>query len=230
MIGAQGREESYRVAREKLIAELKALGINQRVLDVMAKIPREKFVSAAFKSEAYKNSALPIGENQTISQPYVVALMTHALDVHHEHKVLEIGTGCGYQAAVLSKFARRVFSIERFETLSKEADKRLHDLRIYNVSTRVGDGTLGWPEQAPFDRIMATAASPEPPRALVEQMATGGVMVIPIGEPDGEQKLMRYKKNEDGSLSEYFIGYVRFVPMVGVQGVPEVIAKRKYGG
>ena len=213
---------SFGIARDKLIAELKELGINEAVRNAIAQIPRERFLSPAFQGEAYKNSALPIGESQTISQPYVVALMTHALDLHRNHKVLEIGTGCGYQTALLSKFVRRVFTIERFESLSKAAEARLHDLRIYNFATKVGDGTLGWPEQAPFDRIMATAASPQPPQALLDQLAVGGVMVIPIGEVDAPmQRLMRYYKREDGSIGEYFLGDVRFVPMVGKQGVPE---------
>ena len=214
------KNPSMDIARDKLTAKLKELGVNQRVLEVMGKVPREGFVSKAFQEEAYKNEALPIGESQTISQPYVVALMTHALDVHHNHKVLEIGTGCGYQTAILCKMARRVFTVERFATLSKGADARLHQLGYHNFITKVGDGSLGWQEQAPFDRIMVTAAAPEVPSALLEQLGEDGVLVIPIGQQSDEyQKLMRYYRRQDGSIGEYYLGEVKFVPLVGEQGV-----------
>lgn len=213
---------SFQVQSEKLIKELASLGIKKDVLEAMARVPREVFLSAAFKDEAYKDSALPIGESQTISQPKVVALMTHALDVQKGHKVLEIGTGCGYQTAVLCKLARRVFTIERFSSLKDGAEKRLHGLAISNFVTQVGDGSLGWSMQAPFDRIMVTAASPTVPQALLEQLSENGVMVIPIGKQEDEyQRLMRYYRRTDGSIGEYYLGDVRFVPLVGEQGVRE---------
>tara|TARA_R110000868_G_scaffold189695_1_gene432831 strand:+ start:17207 stop:17872 length:666 start_codon:yes stop_codon:yes gene_type:complete len=213
---------SFKLQADRLIKTLSDLGIKKDVLNVMVKIPREAFLSAAFKNEAYNDSALPIGESQTISQPKVVALMTHALDVQKGHKVLEIGTGCGYQTAVLCKLARRVFTIERFASLKNGAEKRLHGLAISNFVTQVGDGSLGWPMQAPFDRIMVTAASPEAPKALLDQLGENGVMVIPIGKQEDEyQKLMRYYRRSDGTIGEYYLGDVRFVPLVGAQGVPE---------
>lgn len=210
------------IQRDRLIQELKDLGINERVISVMGSIPREAFLSPAFRNEAYENSALPIGESQTISQPYVVALMTHALDIHKDHKVLEIGTGCGYQAAVLCKFARRVFSVERFPTLAADAQRRLMDMGINNFVGKVGDGSQGWVEQAPFDRIMVTAASPEVPQSLLDQLKPGGILIIPVGkQSDDYQKLMRYYKREDGTIGDYYLGDVRFVPLVGKEGVRE---------
>jgi protein-L-isoaspartate(D-aspartate) O-methyltransferase len=211
---------TFMIQSEKLMQKLKGLGIKEDVLMAMQKVPREAFLSPAFKHEAYKDAALPIGESQTISQPKVVALMTHALDVQKNHKVLEIGTGCGYQTAVLCKLARRVFTIERFASLKNAADKRLHGLGMSNYVTQVGDGSLGWPQQAPFDRIMVTAASPTPPQALLDQLGDNGVMVIPIGKQEDEfQRLMRYYRRTDGTIGEYYLGDVRFVPLVGKQGV-----------
>lgn len=211
-----------KIQRERMVAELKKLGINERVRAVMNDLPREVFLSPAFKNEAYNNSALPIGENQTISQTQVVALMTHALDVMKDHKVLEIGTGCGYQAAVLCKMARRVFSVERFPSLAQSAAKRLAGLGIHNFVGKVGDGSIGWVEQAPFDRIMVTAASPEVPQSLLDQLKVGGILVIPVGkQSDDYQKLMRYYKREDGSIGDYYLGDVRFVPLIGKEGVKE---------
>lgn len=213
---------SFQIQSDKLMQKLKELGIKGDVLEAMQKIPREVFLAPAFKHEAYKDAALPIGESQTISQPKVVALMTHALDVKKHHKVLEIGTGCGYQTAVLCKLSRRVFTIERFASLKNAADKRLHEMAISNYVTQVGDGSLGWAGQAPFDRIMVTAASPTPPQALLDQLRDDGVMVIPIGKQEDEfQRLMRYYKRTDGSIGEYYLGDVRFVPLVGEQGVPQ---------
>ena len=210
------------LAQEKMIHVLKELGIRKDVLDAMAKVPRDKFLSPALKREAYEDSALPIGEKQTISQPKVVALMTHALDVKPNHKVLEIGTGCGYQTAILCKLARRVFTIERFESLKNDADKRLQSMVISNYITKVGDGTLGWPGQAPFDRIIVTAAGPTPPQALLDQLGPDGVMVMPVGDPhSASQRLMRYYRRTDGSIGDYYLGEVRFVPLIGKQGVKE---------
>lgn len=210
------------LAHDKMLAFLKGLGIRSEVLQAMGKIPREKFLAPALQREAYEDAALPIGEKQTISQPKVVALMTHALDVRKEHKVLEIGTGCGYQTAILCKMARRVFTIERHASLKDEAERRLQNLMISNYVTKIGDGTVGWSEQAPFDRIMVTAAGPTPPKALLEQLAPNGIMVMPVGDPySSAQRLMRYYLKTDGSLGEYDLGEVRFVPLIGKQGVAE---------
>ncbi len=207
-------------AKERFLDDLKEAGITARsVLDAIKKIPREDFMPPAFRAAAYQNEALPIGEGQTISQPYIVALMTHALDVQPEHKVLEIGTGSGYQAAILCKLARRVYSIERFSSLAASADKLLGSLSITNFVGKVGDGSLGWSEQAPFDRIIVTAASPSVPQSLLEQLKVGGLLVIPIGPQEGEQRLMRYYKRNDGTIGDYFLGNVRFVPLVGKEGL-----------
>ena len=209
-------------ARERLLSELRAAGMtDKRVLEAIAAVPREQFVPAPFIREAYANRALPIGEGQTISQPYVVALMTHAADVHPQHKVLEIGTGSGYQAAVLCKMVRRLFTIERHESLRLKAERTLHAIGVYNFATKVGDGSIGWPEQAPFDRIIVTAAAPEVPPSLLNQLKPEGLLIIPIGALDAEQKLMRYYKRADGSIGEYSMGPVKFVPLVGAEGVSE---------
>lgn len=213
---------STSIAQDKMVSYLKELGIKKEVLDVMGRIPRDAFLSPALKREAYEDAALPIGEKQTISQPKVVALMTHALDVQKNHKVLEIGTGCGYQTAILCKLCRRVFTIERHASLKTDAERRLQNLVIGNYVTKVGDGTLGWPEQAPFDRIMVTAAGPTPPEALLNQLAPDGIMVMPVGDPNAEsQRLMRYYRKTDGTIGEYYLGEVRFVPLIGQQGVAE---------
>lgn len=212
--------------RERLLDELRQAGIrNDKVLDAMGKVARELFVAPALTKEAYDNKALPIGEGQTISQPLIVALMTHALDVQPDHKVLEIGTGSGYQTAILCKLVRRVFTVERFDSLTRSADRRLHSLGISNFIARTADGTQGWPEQAPFDRILVTAASPTPPKSLLDQLAPGGLLVIPIGPPDGDQQLMRYWRRPDGTISPENLGGVRFVPLVGKEGVPAGVKK-----
>ena len=220
--------ESFDKARKRLIQELSDGGItDKRVLDAMAAVPRESFMAGSFSGDAYANKALPIGEGQTISQPYVVALMTHALDLARDHKVLEIGTGSGYQLAVLCKVVRRAFSIERHVSLARSAEQKLHSLGIFNFATKTGDGTLGWPEQAPFDRIIVTAAAPEVPQALLDQLKPQGILVAPIGPVEGEQKLMRYYRRADGSIGEYYLGQVRFVPLVGKQGITEKVGQEK---
>lgn len=206
--------------REKMTKELAQMGIKDTaVLRAMSEIPREAFLPKAFYNQAYYNEALPIGENQTISQPYVVAKMTEALEVRPGNKVLEIGTGSGYQTSILSKLFRRVFTIERFASLSRDATQVLESLNIHNYVSKVGDGTLGWPEQAPFDRIIVTAASPQVPQSLLNQLNIHGILVIPVGEEKGVQKLMRYGKRDDGSIVEEYLCDVRFVPLVGEQGV-----------
>jgi protein-L-isoaspartate(D-aspartate) O-methyltransferase len=203
------------VAKQRLIAELRRGGIDdERVLAVMTAIPREVFVSSTFVERAYDNMALPIGFGQTISQPLVVAAMTRALDVGARMKVLEIGTGSGYQAAILAKLCRRLYTIERYKVLAKDAEKRLLDLRIHNVVFHVGDGTKGWPPQAPFDRILVTAAAGEMPMALVEQLAVGGIMLVPVGADPVNQTVERVVRTADGFTREPIMP-VRFVPLVG---------------
>ncbi|QQS13492.1 MAG: protein-L-isoaspartate(D-aspartate) O-methyltransferase [Rhodospirillales bacterium] len=201
-------------AKQRLIAELRRGGVtDERVLAVMTAIPREAFVTPTFVERAYDNMALPIGFGQTISQPLVVAAMTQALDVGERMKVLEIGTGSGYQAAILAKLCRRLFTVERYKALSKDAEKRLLDLRIHNVVFHVGDGTKGWPPQAPFDRIIVTAAAGEMPRALVDQLAVGGIMLVPVGPDPVNQTVERIVRTEDGFTREPIMP-VRFVPLV----------------
>jgi protein-L-isoaspartate(D-aspartate) O-methyltransferase len=207
----------------RLLMELRGQGITDaRVLGAIERVPREAFVAPAFKDQAWENVALPISHGQTISQPLVVALMTQALEVGDRHKVLEIGTGSGYQTAVLAKLCRRVFSVERHRGLLKEAEQRLAELKIHNVTTRFGDGTKGWPEQSPFDRIIVTAAGPEVPPVLLEALAEGGVLVAPVGDDRREQELIRMRRQDDKLVTED-LGAVRFVPLVA--GLPR--AKRQ---
>jgi protein-L-isoaspartate(D-aspartate) O-methyltransferase len=182
-----------------------------RVLDVMSRVPRHRFVSEDQQSRAYDDHPLPIGHGQTISQPYIVAFMSQALKVQPENKVLEIGTGSGYQAAVLAELARDVYSIEIVEPLGERARATLTALGYRNVHVRIGDGYRGWPEEAPFDRIIVTAAPVEIPPALVEQLAIGGLMAIPVGDVMQELRILR--KTESG-LETLETMPVRFVPMV----------------
>ena len=202
----------------RLLMELRGAGVGDaRVLGAIERIPREIFVPPAFRDRAYENVALPIGHAQTISQPLVVAKMSEALEVGERHKVLEIGTGSGYQTAVLAKLCRRVFTMERHRALLKEAEKRFAELKLHNVTTRFGDGTKGWPEQAPFDRIMVTAAAAQLPTTLLESLAEGGVLVAPVGRERRAQRLMRVRR-VDGQFVTEDLGAVLFVPLV--QGLP----------
>ena len=185
--------------------------LDARVLAAMAKVPRHEFVPAAQRRSAYRNRPLSIGSGQTISQPFVVALMTDLLGLKPEDKVLEIGTGCGYQAAVLAELARDIYTIEIIESLGKGAAKTLERLGYANVRTRVGDGYMGWPEHAPFDAIIVTAAPDHVPPALVEQLKAGGRLVIPVGKLF--QELMVITKNADGSTTRKDIVPVQFVPL-----------------
>lgn len=198
----------------RLLMRLRRDGITDtRVLSAMENIPREIFVDERFRDKAYDDTALPIDAGQTISQPSVVAWMTWALQLDDRMKVLEIGTGSGYQAAVLAKLCRRVYSIERHKELLKQAEERFSHLRLSNITTRAGDGSKGWPEVAPFDRIIVTAAATEVPSSLLSQLAVGGVMVAPVGEQGGEQILLRIERSEEGYHTQHMM-HVRFVPLV----------------
>jgi protein-L-isoaspartate(D-aspartate) O-methyltransferase len=200
--------------RVRLLMDLRRDGISDaRVLSAIDRTPRDHFVPAQLHDQAYDNVALPIGQEQTISQPFVVALMTEKLEVEDRHKILEIGTGSGYQTAILARLGRRVYSIERLRSLIAEAEARFATLRLHNIACRYGDGAKGWPEQGPFDRIIVTAAAPTVPHALVEQLLPDGIMVVPIGPPRGDQSLMRVRRTEPGFSTEN-LGTVRFVPLI----------------
>ena len=197
-----------------LIMQLRRRGIRDAdVLRAIERIPRELFVDHAFSEHAYQDIALPIECGQTISQPFVVATMTEKLDLKPTHKVLEIGAGSGYQAAILSQLCRRVYSVERWRELQKAAEARLARLKIANVTTIIGDGWLGWPPQAPFDRIIVTAAALDAPAALLDQLRESGRMIIPLGETRDTQSLVQIDKTPDG-LVETPLLPVRFVQLV----------------
>ena len=187
---------------------------DQRVLDVMKVVERHKFVPERYSESAYKDGPLPIGYGQTISQPFIVAFMTENLKLKSSHKVLEIGTGSGYQAAVLSELCDHVYTIEIVDALANEATERLEKLGFENITVRSGDGYKGWPEEAPFDRIMVTAAPEEIPELLIEQLAEGGIMVIPVGKQYEIQYLWVITKEVGGQIKKEKILPVRFVPMV----------------
>jgi protein-L-isoaspartate(D-aspartate) O-methyltransferase len=214
--------------QEHLIKELRRQGVkDERVLAAIANTPREMFVDAPFADSAYHNSALPIACGQTISQPFVVAYMTEHLEVGENMRVLEIGTGSGYQAAVLSPLCRRVYTIERHRPLLDKARERFTQLKLENVVTKHGDGFAGWPEQAPFDRILLSCAVQQVPQALVDQLKLGGILIAPVGtvpKSDGfgilesiSQRLTKMIRNETGVTEEVLIPVV-FVPMVA--GLP----------
>ncbi len=198
----------------RLVMELRRQGVTDTsVLGAIERIPREAFVPNAFRDRAYENVALPIGHGQTISQPAVVGYMTQELDLGERMKVLEIGTGSGYQAAILSRLCRRLYTIERSRELLRDAERIFRDLRLNNITTRHGDGGGGWPGQAPFDRIIVTAAAPDVPPALLDQLAPGGVMILPVGETSDTQQLLKCRRTENGVDFES-LWPVRFVPLV----------------
>jgi protein-L-isoaspartate(D-aspartate) O-methyltransferase len=201
--------------RQKMVEEqLKPRGIrDQRVLDAIAKVPREEFVPESMRAQAYADSALPIGHDQTISQPFIVALMTEQLRLQPNDRVLEIGTGSGYQVAVLSDLVKDVYTIEIVEPLAKDASARLARLGYSNAHVKAGDGFQGWPEVAPFDAIIVTCAPDKVPEPLTKQLKDGGRMIIPVGKGIDQQLYLLEKKN--GELAQTAILPVRFVPMIG---------------
>ena len=198
----------------RLILELRQAGIiDTEILSAMEKVPRERFVPHAFEDRAYDGIALPIGHGQTISQPVVVAKMIMALNLNDRIKILEVGAGSGYQTAILSYLCRRVYAIERHRDLLIGAQNLLDEIRRYNVTAVLGDGTLGWPDQAPFERIIVSAAAPEIPENLTNQLAEGGVMVLPVGDQRRDQMIMRVIRRE-GVIHTENLWPVRFLPLV----------------
>jgi protein-L-isoaspartate(D-aspartate) O-methyltransferase len=220
---------SIEARKIRLIMELRKAGVSDtKVLSAIERVPRELFVPPQMLDKAYDDVALPIELGQTISQPMIVALMTQALQVHDRMKVLEIGTGSGYQTAVLSKLCRRVYTIEVLKPLAETADQRLRSLNIYNFTGKVGDGSKGWPEQAPFERILVTAAAgTEPPQPLLDQLADGGMLIIPLGATPSSQYVERIRRRGDQFERER-LWSVRFVPLVGASEIrnPDTHADR----
>jgi len=208
--------DAYAAARQRMVESgIIAYGIeDQAVIEVMGRVPRHEFVPEAYLEQAYANHPLPIGYGQTISQPLIVALMTQELDLQPGQKVLEIGTGSGYQAAILAELGVDVYSIEIIEALAKEAQGRLDQLGYTGIHLRNADGYYGWPEQGPFDAIIVTAAPDHIPQPLLEQLAEGGIMVIPVGPVGGIQELWRITRSEAGEIQLKSMGGVRFVPLL----------------
>lgn len=202
-----------RMVQDQIVAR----GIrDMRVIEAMKWVPRERFFPQDIVSHAYDDAAAPIGHGQTISQPYIVALMSETLRVQPHHKVLEIGTGSGYQAAVLAKLAQEVYTVDRIKPLLDEAFERLSELHIRNVHFRFGDGSIGWREHAPFDRIIVTAAAPQLPQMLLDQLADGGICVAPVGERSSQDLVACTRRGNDFEIHR-FCG-VRFVPLLGEGG------------
>ncbi len=212
---AAGGRDYARLRRDMVASQIEARGVRDpRVLAAMRAVKRRLFVPERYRSSAYHDGPLPIGHGQTISQPYIVAAMTEALRLTGNEKVLEIGTGSGYQAAVLARLARKVYSIEIVIALCRSARERLHKLGYRNVRVRCGDGYQGWPGEAPFQAIILTCAPPRLPRTLVEQLAPGGRLVAPVGPVFGVQRLILVTKDRQGRVSQRTLMMVRFVPMV----------------
>jgi protein-L-isoaspartate(D-aspartate) O-methyltransferase len=210
----EGKREAARIRTAALILSLRTLGIaDRRVLNAMETVPREHFVPQEWRDQAYEDRALPIECGQTISAPSVVAMMTAALEVGDRHTVLEIGTGSGYQTAILARLARRVTTIDRYRTLVKAAEARWQALGLTNITAIVADGMQGWARQAPFDRILVTAAAEKAPSKLVAQLVDGGILVAPVGPVDGVQRLTAFRK-EGTKVDTRDLGGVRFVPLM----------------
>ena len=211
---AQADDDTPETRHARLILALRSQGVTDpKVLHAIEKTPREMFTPDLFKERAWEDSALPIACGQTISQPFIVGLMTQALTIEPRSRVLEIGTGSGYQTAILARIARLVYSVERYRTLLREAEGRFQALGLTNIITRFGDGGEGWPEQAPFDRILVTAAAPDEPKRLLAQLKPGGVLVAPIGKGP-VQSLRRYAGDGKGGFSVEALCDVRFVPLL----------------
>ena len=212
----QNYEQRWEIRRVAMVRDqIKARGVRDlAVLDAMQSVPRHRFIPAEVRDSAYIDSPLPIGFDQTISQPYIVARMTELLEVEKDHRVLEIGTGSGYQAAVLATLADEVFSVEIVPELAERAAETLRSLGLGRVRIRTGDGYQGWPEHAPFDRIIVTAAPPELPEALVDQMAPRGRLLAPVGRTSETQRLVLVTKDSEGRVRRRPGLAVRFVPMV----------------
>ncbi|MDI6865187.1 protein-L-isoaspartate(D-aspartate) O-methyltransferase [Thermodesulfovibrio yellowstonii] len=213
--------DKYKKLREWMVdTQIVERGIrDKRVIKVMKRIPRHLFVPENIMDDAYDDRALPIGYGQTISQPYIVALMTELLELKGDEKVLEIGTGSGYQAVILAELAKEVHTIERVESLAKEAEKKFEKLNIRNIKVYVRDGTEGIPEEAPFDRIIITAATPDIPEPLIEQLKEGGIIVAPVGERYSQYMLKAIKKGKE--LERHYLIPVAFVPLIGKYGWKE---------
>ncbi len=204
---------SFLPQKAKLLMTLRAQAIMQAdILSAIETVPRELFIPENLHAHAYENASLPIGYKQTISQPYIVAVMTQSLELKKTHRVLEIGTGSGYQAAILARLSRRVYTLERLRPLMVSAEKRLKTLQISNITYRHGDGAKGWPEAAPFDRIIITCRVTEIPTALLDQLKEGGILIAPVG-PSGKEELVRVKREAEGFEKKSLMP-VRFVPML----------------
>ena len=209
----------FAIARRRMVEQqIIARGVSdQRVIEAMKTVPRHLFVSAGLQSHAYSDSSLPIGEKQTISQPYMVASMTAALELKGHERILEIGTGSGYQTAILATLAKRVYSIERIAILAGRARKVLDQLHLSNVNIKIADGTLGWKDQSPFDGILVAAGSPDVPSHYLAQLEVGGKLVLPVGDRK-QQVLIRVIRQQDGSFIKEQLMGCRFVPLIGEQG------------
>jgi len=202
----------------RLIMHLRSGGVHDtRVLAAIERIPREVFAPESMRDQAYENATIPIGCHQTMSAPLVVGTMTQALEVNERTKVLEVGTGSGYQAAVLSRLCRRVYTIERYRELLEVAEQQFSELSLTNITAKVGDGTLGWREQAPFERIIVTAAATDVPPVLAEQLSLGGIMVVPVDDGSGEPRLLKVARTDHG-LDIDDMGEIRFVPLIADTG------------
>ena len=219
---ARGRKSSAALRERMVDQQIEKRGVRDAaVLGAMGKVPRERFVPESLAARAYDDRPLPIGEGQTISQPYIVAMMTEALRLRPEDRVLEIGTGAGYAAAVLAVIAADVYTIERLGGLAESARRRLAELGYANVHVRHGDGSLGWPEHAPYDAIVVAAGAPDVPTALLEQLAIGGRLVMPVGRKLDGQRLVRIERTGADRYEREFLEVVVFVPLIGAQGWPE---------